>query len=60
MNNQQLVGLIKYEIAYWAFLIMGTQNAIADRWGAVVFCIAFSLFVCYLQFKLEKTIEAEK
>ena len=60
MNNQQLVDLIKYEIAYWAFLIMGAQNAIADRWGAVVFCMALSLFVYYLQFKLEKTIEAEK
>ena len=60
MNNQQLVDLIKYEIAYWAFLIMGTQNAIAERWGAVVLCVAFSLFVCYLQFKLEKAIEAEE
>ena len=60
MNNQQLVDLIKYEIAYWAFLIMGTQNAIAERWGAVVLCVAFFLFVCSLQFKLEKTIEAEK
>ena len=60
MSNQQLVDLIKYEIAYWAFLIMGTQNVIADRWGAVVFCIALSLCVCYLQYKLEKQIEAEK
>ena len=60
MNNQQLVGLIKYEIAYWAFLIMGTQNAIAERWGAVVFCVVFSLCVCYLQYKLEQQIEAEK
>ena len=60
MNNKQLVGLIKYEIAYWAFLIMGTQNAIAERWGAVVLCGAFSLFVYYLQFKLERAIEAEK
>ena len=60
MNNQQLVELIKYEIAYWAFLIMGAQNAIADRWGAVVLCVAFSLFVYYLQYKLEQQIEAEE
>ena len=60
MSNQQLVDLIKYEIAYWAFLIMGAQNAIADRWGAVVFYVALSLFVYYLQFKLEQTIEAKE
>lgn len=60
MNNQQLVDLIKYEIAYWALLIMGTQNAIADRWGAVVFCVAFSLLMYYLKFELEKAIEAEE
>ena len=60
MNNQQLVGLIKYEIAYWAFLIMGTQNAIAERWGAVVFCAVFSLCVYYLQYKLEQQIEAKE
>ena len=60
MNNQQLANLIKYEIAYWAFLIMGTQNVIAERWGAVALCVAFSLFVCYLKYKLEKRIEAEE
>lgn len=60
MNNQQLAELIKYEIAYWALLIMWTQNAIAERWGAVVLFTAFSLFVCYLKFKLEKRIEAEE
>ena len=60
MNNKQLAGLIQYEIAYWALLIMVTQNVIAERWGAVALCVAFSLFVCYLKYELEKRIEAEE